>query len=239
MKEINPGARSDEVTKLQELLAQDPTIYPEGTVSGFYGPKTTAAVKKFQAKYGLPTVGRVGPATLAKLNKVFSETTTAVTTSVQAQTADQIQAQIQAIQQQIGAITSGSAAAVSSAVGVSIDSELNPGARSDEVMDLQKLLAQDPTIYPEGTISGFYGPKTTAAVKKFQAKYGLPTVGRVGPATMQKINEVLADSSASMPEAQQTPSYIAPVAPTSSSDTTKQIEDQIKAIQAQIDALLK
>lgn len=241
--EINPGARNDEVMKLQELLAQDPTIYPEGTVSGFYGPKTTAAVKKFQAKYGLPTVGRVGPATLAKLNEIFGETTTIAqptTPSVQSQTANQIQSQIQAIQQQIGALTSGSAATVSSAIGVSIDSELNPGARSDEVMDLQKLLAQDPTIYPEGTISGFYGPKTTAAVKKFQAKYGLPMVGRVGPATMQKINEVLGGSAMeSAPMVPQT-SYT-PVTPTpvSSSDTAKQIADQIKAIQAQIDALLK
>ena len=246
MSELNPGVRNDEVMDLQKLLAQDPTIYPEGTVSGFYGPKTTAAVKKFQARYGLPTVGRVGPATLAKLNEVFGETTTTtvqpIVSSVAAQTADQIQLQIQAIQQQIGALTSGSAAAVSSAVGVSVSSELDPGARNDEVMDLQKLLAQDPTIYPDGTVSGFYGPKTTAAVKKFQAKYGLPTVGRVGPATMQKINEVLGGSSSSMPVVPQTPSYVAPTAPVSSSssesDATKQIEEQIKAIQAQIQALL-
>ena len=121
-------------------------------------------------------------------------------------------------------------------------SELNPGVRNDEVMDLQKLLAQDPTIYPDGIVSGFYGPKTTAAVKKFQARYGLPTVGRVGPATMQKINEILGGSSSSMPVVPQTPSYVAPTAPVSSSssesDATKQIEEQIKAIQAQIQALL-
>ncbi|MFY9493257.1 MAG: peptidoglycan-binding domain-containing protein [Minisyncoccia bacterium] len=246
-KEINPGARNDEVMKLQELLSQDPTIYPEGTVSGFYGPKTTAAVKKFQAKYGLPAVGRVGPATLAKLNDVFGSkaeviSTPAPSTSVQARTANQIQSQIQAIQQQIQSITSGSAAQVAPVVSgsVSIDSELNPGARNDEVMDLQKLLAQDPTIYPEGTVSGFYGPKTTAAVKKFQAKYGLPAVGRVGPATLQKINEILGSSSVSAPIAPPTPSYVAPAAPSSAAPSqAQQIADQIKAIQAQIDAILK
>ncbi|MDP3799926.1 MAG: peptidoglycan-binding domain-containing protein, partial [bacterium] len=92
-------------------------------------------------------------------------------------------------------------------------------------------------IYPEGTVSGFYGPKTTAAVKKFQTKYGLNPVGRVGPATMAKLNEVLSGSVEKV-----TPSVSVPVTTTpseSTSNTTTQIEDQIKAIQAQIDALLK
>ncbi|MEK7564647.1 MAG: peptidoglycan-binding protein [Patescibacteria group bacterium] len=230
--ELNPGARNDEVMDLQKLLAKDPEIYPEGTVSGFYGPKTTAAVKKFQAKYGLPTVGRVGPATMAKLNEVLGVqmVVTPTTPSTTASVADQIQTQIQTIQSQIQSLTSGTVVG-----SVSVNSELNPGARNDEVMDLQKLLAKDPEIYPEGTVSGFYGPKTTAAVKKFQAKYGLPTVGRVGPATMAKLNEVLGVSVA-MPTVPEAPSYTAPTV-NSSTDATKQIEDQIKAIQDQIKVL--
>ena len=228
--ELNPGARNDEVMDLQKLLAKDPEIYPEGTVSGFYGPKTTAAVKKFQAKYGLPTVGRVGPATMAKLNEVLGSQTSSTVTSTTDQTAEQIQNQIQTIQAQIQGITSGG-----SVSGVSVNSELNPGARNGEVMDLQKLLAKDPEIYPEGTVSGFYGPKTTAAVKKFQAKYGLPTVGKSSLATIAKLNEVLGVSVA-MPTVPEAPSYTAPTV-NSSTDATKQIEDQIKAIQDQIKVL--
>ncbi|MEK7078213.1 MAG: peptidoglycan-binding domain-containing protein [Patescibacteria group bacterium] len=222
---------------LQKLLARDPSIYPEGIVSGLYGPKTVVAVRKFQAKYGLPQVGRVGPATLAKINEVLGAQVSAVaptTPSVAATAADQIQAQIQAIQSQIQALTSGVSVQTPLAIGaVMIDTELNPGTRSDEVIDLQKLLAKDPEVYPEGTVSGFYGSKTTAAVKKFQAKYGISTVGRVGPATMAKINEVL--GSVSTPVVAPSTPMVAPA--TSNNDLTKQIEDQIKAIQGQINTL--
>ena len=72
---MSKGARNDDVVRLQELLATDSSIYPDGTVSGFYGSLTEQAVRKFQAKYGLPQVGRVGPATRAKLEEVFAEKT--------------------------------------------------------------------------------------------------------------------------------------------------------------------
>ena len=47
-------------------------IYPEGLVTGYYGPLTASAVSQFQAAYGLPQVGRVGPMTLAKLDSIVS-----------------------------------------------------------------------------------------------------------------------------------------------------------------------
>ena len=65
------GSRGDDVKRLQELLAQDKTIYPEGLATGYYGNLTVKAVRAFQEKYGLPSVGRVGPATRAKLQEVF------------------------------------------------------------------------------------------------------------------------------------------------------------------------
>lgn len=32
------GSRSDEVKAIQEILKEDSTIYPEGYVTGYYGP---------------------------------------------------------------------------------------------------------------------------------------------------------------------------------------------------------
>lgn len=72
-KNLREGMTDEEVKVLQELLALDPTVYPEGLVTGYYGPLTTKAVMKFQEKYGIETVGMVGPKTLAKLNEEVSK----------------------------------------------------------------------------------------------------------------------------------------------------------------------
>ncbi|MDP3764539.1 MAG: peptidoglycan-binding protein [bacterium] len=67
------GSRGEDVRQLQEFLAQDPTIYPEGFTSGYYGIGTEAAVKRWQAKNGVPAVGIVGRQTIAKF-KTFVAT---------------------------------------------------------------------------------------------------------------------------------------------------------------------
>ena len=66
------GASGDEVKLLQALLAEDVTIYPEGLITGFYGPLTAKAVGRFQAKKGLEVVEVVGPKTRAALNVLGS-----------------------------------------------------------------------------------------------------------------------------------------------------------------------
>ena len=62
----------DDVRRLQTFLAGDSAIYPEGKITGYYGALTVKAVRRFQEKYGLASVGRVGPQTLAKLNSLSS-----------------------------------------------------------------------------------------------------------------------------------------------------------------------
>src|SRR5438132_1711458 len=83
---------------------------------------------------------------------------------------------------------------------------LDPGASGAQVSELQSFLATDSSIYPEGLVTGFYGPLTTAAVERFQCKYNIVCdgtsastgYGRVGPMTLAKI-ESLQGSSASLP----------------------------------------
>ncbi len=68
-KSLSLGVSGEEVKLLQEILAADPDIYPEGLVTGYFGALTEKAVKKFQQKNEIEQVGIVGPKTLAKLNK--------------------------------------------------------------------------------------------------------------------------------------------------------------------------
>lgn len=85
--------------------------------------------------------------------------------------------------------------------GYKFNVNLRPGQRGDDVRYLQIFLkAQGPEIYPEGIVSGWFGPLTKKAVIRFQEKYaedilapwGLTKgTGFVGETTRAKINELL------------------------------------------------
>ncbi len=72
-----------------------------------------------------------------------------------------------------------------------ISSQLDLGSTGSDVTQLQQFLAGNRQIYPAGTVSGYFGPLTQAAVVQFQAAYDIPQVGRVGPATQSKINDIM------------------------------------------------
>ena len=71
--------------------------------------------------------------------------------------------------------------------------------RDNDVQELQKFLAKDKSIYPEGLITGYFGSLTKKAVQNFQCKYNIvcsgdPTAtgyGQVGPKTRAKLNELM------------------------------------------------
>lgn len=73
------GSEGEEVKKLQECLAKDREVYPDGQISGYFGQKTKEAVMKFQEKYkeeiliplGLKSpTGEVKAKTREKLNQI-------------------------------------------------------------------------------------------------------------------------------------------------------------------------
>ena len=163
---VGVGSKGNDVVLLQTFLAADPALYPEGIVSGYFGPATQRAVKRFQAKYGISQVGHVGPATRAKLNELFAGASPSAP-GASAQTP----------------------APVASAMGRFVKLLIR-GTENSDVSMLQELLKADPALYPEGIVSGYFGPATERAVKRFQAKYGISQVGYTGPATRAKLNEV-------------------------------------------------
>jgi len=78
-KDMKMGDRLEDVKNLQAFLKLDPSIYPEGLVTGYFGTITKAAVIRFQEKYGSEILtplglksgtGYVGPFTRAKLNSL-------------------------------------------------------------------------------------------------------------------------------------------------------------------------
>jgi peptidoglycan hydrolase-like protein with peptidoglycan-binding domain len=138
---LKQGSQGPEVIDLQYILLfrGGQRQFDPGPIDGIFGPKTKAAVVKFQAASGLVQDGIVGPKTWTAF---FPEWFQAVNGEF-----------------------------------------LKEGMRGSDVSDIQnamKFKGVDP-----GPIDGIFGPKTKAAVIKFQT-FGEPSsnvVGVVGPIT--------------------------------------------------------
>ena len=67
-RDLTVGAKGEDVSRLQQFLAKDSSIYPEGLATGYFGALTQKAVTRFQQKNNItPTRGYVGPLTRTKL----------------------------------------------------------------------------------------------------------------------------------------------------------------------------
>ena len=165
------GDEADEVATIQTALKQL-KLYSAG-ITGHYGEKTEAAVKKFQKKYAFEDNGIVDEDTRAALYEAAGITYTASDSSS----------------------SSSSSASSSSSSSVSGSAILRYGTRSDEVLKLQQNLTKL-GLYT-GTISGHYGSITEAAVMNFQRKNGLSADGVAGAKTLSSISGKLSGNSSS------------------------------------------
>ncbi|MDP3735381.1 MAG: Ig-like domain-containing protein [bacterium] len=120
---------------------------------------------------------------------------------------EQLQAQIRTLQQQLGIVSSTEPKPVSVPTPIpsvfpdcpvfshALYRGVSDITTGGEVSKLQKMLANDPSVYPEGLITGYYGQLTEKAVQRWQAKwkivsFGSPATtgyGVVGPQTRAKI----------------------------------------------------
>ena len=74
-RSLKRGLSGNDVKQLQQFLSQDPGVYPEEQVSGFFGALTESAVKRWQIKFnvvapsgmGNSDFGLVGPKTMAAI----------------------------------------------------------------------------------------------------------------------------------------------------------------------------
>lgn len=109
----------------------------------------------------------------------------------------------------IGSITALLSAVViglgASTAFAAISSPIDFGTTSSQVTELQTYLASNSSIYPEGLITGYFGPLTRAAVQRFQSMQGIVSsgtaattgYGRVGPITALRINTLLGSGNVS------------------------------------------
>jgi|GEM_PF-5893522 len=59
--------------------------------------------------------------------------------------------------------------------------DLKHGDQGDDVKELQRTLAEDSSIFSSDSITGFFGPKTQQALMKFQRKFNINSTGFFGP----------------------------------------------------------
>ncbi len=125
-----------------------------------------------------------------------------------------------------GSTGGGGTACVPGAIISSLVRNLYRGLKGQDVTNLQNFLISKGHL-DTGNNTGFFGPLTEAAVKKFQAAQGIVSsgtplttgYGSVGPKTRARINPLLSSASCLAP-------------------STLSLQEQIKILQAQVNALL-
>jgi hypothetical protein len=123
--------------------------------------------------------------------------------SVGAVTVAELQAQINALMAQLQTLQAASPSMTSgnvpaACVGVTLSRNLAVGATGSDVKCLQALLNADASTQVSATGAGSpgnetttFGPKTLAAVQKYQAANGITPASQAGPLTRAKLNQKL------------------------------------------------
>lgn len=128
----------------------------------------------------------------------------------------QLQTQIQSLQSQIADLQ---IEVQTVKIELKFSRALAQGATGDDVKKLQEFLKNFTGSYPNGLITGYYGPLTQVAVKKFQEQNGIESVGMVGPKTQEKLNVLVA----AIPATPATPSSGTGIPATSATSATPAI----------------
>lgn len=230
------GSKGNEVEKIQQQLKKNGLF--QGEITGFFGPQTETAVKKFQLKKGLHADGVVGTGTYKYLfegvNKTQSSSVKSTSDTKQVISIKDIQAALKelgyytsTVDGVYGSNTKNAVIKFQKANNLTADviagngtAKLILAAANNTAKDLS-ISSNDMSIkeiqtalkklgYYTGTVDGITGSKTEAAIQKFQKANKLTADGVVGTTTKNKL--VAAASSSSTTKN---------VSTTTASDTTK------------------
>ena len=70
---LKEGMTDEDIKEIQELLASDSDIYPQGLTTGYFGAMTKEALKRFQTKHGLTATGEINSETKELLEEYLNE----------------------------------------------------------------------------------------------------------------------------------------------------------------------
>lgn len=183
LRPLQLGSSGNDVRQIQVRLNRISTNYPAipkiAEPNGFFGQSTDAAVRRFQEIFNLTPDGRVGRATWYKIQFIYNGI------------------------KQINSLDSEGISL--SEVSRQFPEVLREGDSGDFVRIIQLLLGFV-SVYEETvpliSVSGYYGPETTSAVRAFQQTYGLVPDGIMGEQTYSVLYDVYEGIIASIPPEQ-------------------------------------
>mgnify|MGYP000909574179 CR=1 FL=1 len=189
---LTVGDQDKWVFEMQQVLYDNG--YMEFPATGYFGTDTQNAVLKFQEENDIPADGKAGPETrMAILDSAYTDMPETRITGEQVvadesavQTSNSVSYNVD------GPASSDPATSTSNITGSentntnntsatpqssgASGSTFNPGDKGDAISTLQQTL-KDLEYYDYATITGYYGPMTEEAVKKFQRTHGLSETG--------------------------------------------------------------
>lgn len=163
------GASSLSISGIGAVTGTMATVTPSATTNYILTATNSGGSSTSSATVTVTAVGTTSPSVVAQIQALL--------------------AQIAALKAQIAQLVSGALTGTGTTTPAAVpgvrfcletDHDMRLGDDGDDVRSLQQVLASDPSIFPEGQVTGFFGPKTLKAVQKFQKKFGVSSTGFVG-----------------------------------------------------------
>ena len=165
---VQPAPKPDPVVQQVQGILKDLNFY-DGTVDGLTGPATRKAIQTYQLKVGLPGSGEID---IALLDQLGARQTTAAIPHPAPRPAD-------------GVATPAARPPVIPVSAPADGATQSPDARIVRIQAGLKAFGNN-----DMQLDGKVGARTKAAIKEFQALFGLPETGEPDEAVYVKMREI-------------------------------------------------